>query len=782
MESIRTIMVCPAQSDEVLINPGKGWILYNSTTNEEKGIIVDEKRDPFHCQSAETWQYATCGYIRYHWCDIEPEPQKYDWDWIDIAIEECQKHGKTLSFGVMAANPNARIEYVTPKHVYDSGVTYLKTMVTDVFTGRKMEHYVPDFTDPNYLKRVRIFADALAERYGDHPGIEYIDLRSFGSWGENSYAWLETIYQNILSTGVDGELMFRNWMPYYEAFAGKKNKLVVAYGYGCDQCGEYVLREYFDRAIELGMALRRDGFFHWTNPCVARELDWTKDKVPGIIEFSGGYTLQKNEGVWDTKKFTEAIILSRATYCPLGVYNYDGVDFLRENKEAIDYVTNKLGYHFILKEATFTEGIGKNKDGYISMKWLNDGIASIFIDCFAAIALLDQNDNVVSREWLETVNPREWKPQMDIIGWDKTTCSVAGFRFNNIPEGRYKLAIGLFSDKKRNQPDIKIGNSSKTKEGWYIIYNEEDDFRAVYDFSQFREVEASSQLTELTPPSNVVDMNSSTMWSSDSKEQQWLLIDLGKIQMFGSMGFLWGMNYAKQYRVQASHDGELWRDIYYTSNGKGKNEKIYFSRVTARYIKIILEKSGTLPIPAEENFPQPGVNLLENPGFEEGLREWRLYDTEAAVVKDLSYQGEYCCHVYKMPHPWAGIQQNILQTLEQAGPGQYEYSAWLKTTRATTVGITLVYRGSGDKEPHYLSHNVKVDAGMWTKVQVKGDVKWTGLLELARIRIPEKLDEGVEIFIDDVSLVKIDAISGTALKRLPEEGRYVLKQISIYQS
>ncbi len=49
------IFTSPGNSDEALINPGKGWILY------------DNGRGDFSAQSDLAWNYATLGYARFSW-------------------------------------------------------------------------------------------------------------------------------------------------------------------------------------------------------------------------------------------------------------------------------------------------------------------------------------------------------------------------------------------------------------------------------------------------------------------------------------------------------------------------------------------------------------------------------------------------------------------------------------------------------------------------------------------------------------------------------------------
>src|SRR5260370_27669777 len=60
-------VITPKTSNTVILNPGKGWVLY--------GLPSDH--------SASTMDYASVGYARYDWSSIEPVEGQYNWSPID---------------------------------------------------------------------------------------------------------------------------------------------------------------------------------------------------------------------------------------------------------------------------------------------------------------------------------------------------------------------------------------------------------------------------------------------------------------------------------------------------------------------------------------------------------------------------------------------------------------------------------------------------------------------------------------------------------------------------
>src|SRR5712691_8993247 len=63
-------VIKPQTSNDVILNPGKGWVLY--------GLPSD--------QTARTMAYASVGYMRYDWSSIEPAEGIYNWSLIDHAL------------------------------------------------------------------------------------------------------------------------------------------------------------------------------------------------------------------------------------------------------------------------------------------------------------------------------------------------------------------------------------------------------------------------------------------------------------------------------------------------------------------------------------------------------------------------------------------------------------------------------------------------------------------------------------------------------------------------
>jgi fibronectin type 3 domain-containing protein len=87
------------------------------------------------------------------------------------------------------------------------------------------------------------------------------------------------------------------------------------------------------------------------------------------------------------------------------------------------------------------------------------------------------------------------------------------------------------------------------------------------------------------PPSNAVDGNLSTRWSSAFSDPQWLEVDLGATHTITQVVLHWETAYAKAFQIQTSPDGTTWTTIYSTTTGTGGIQTLNISG-TGRYVRM----------------------------------------------------------------------------------------------------------------------------------------------------------------------------------------------------
>lgn len=117
-----------------------------------------------------------------------------------------------------------------------------------------------------------------------------------------------------------------------------------------------------------------------------------------------------------------------------------------------------------------------------------------------------------------------------------------------------------------------------------------------HNLAEGKPVKASSEVTDARgncPARFVNDGKSSTRWSSEFSDPQWIQIDLGEEQTIGRVQLIWETAYGKSHRLEVSLDGQNWETVYETNDGRGGTENITFAPTKARYIRLYGLRRGT---------------------------------------------------------------------------------------------------------------------------------------------------------------------------------------------
>jgi hypothetical protein len=109
--------------------------------------------------------------------------------------------------------------------------------------------------------------------------------------------------------------------------------------------------------------------------------------------------------------------------------------------------------------------------------------------------------------------------------------------------------------------------------------------------SAFKQVAASSWEGG-NAPAAALDGRTTTRWSSEFSDDQWLRVDLGGTAAITGVTLDWEAAYATGYRLDVSADGTTWTTVYSTTTGKGGTERLAVSG-TGRYIRFTGTKRAT---------------------------------------------------------------------------------------------------------------------------------------------------------------------------------------------
>jgi hypothetical protein len=150
----------------------------------------------------------------------------------------------------------------------------------------------------------------------------------------------------------------------------------------------------------------------------------------------------------------------KPTWCALQD-KQKGLKLLADERQLVEYLANRLGYHFVLKQAAFPSALRRNVSFTLDSIWENKGVAPIFIPAGLWYALLDGSGHLVDECIASETKLSGWLPDKISEVHDKIT-------FSNAKPGSYSLAVGI----KRTgyeKPTIKIAVETETADGWHVL-------------------------------------------------------------------------------------------------------------------------------------------------------------------------------------------------------------------------------------------------------------------------------------------------------------------------
>jgi alpha-glucosidase len=439
-----TVTVEPKPLSGVLPNPGKGWSVSGAPDRQPKEVL----------------DLAGMGVLRLDWASVEPQEGQYNWTGLDRFLDSWGRLGKVCNIGIMCANTHSRAPegYVTPKWVFDAGAKKIEIMLnpTQSTTGTPGKKVAPVFDDPIFLEKFANFLRAFARRYDGDPRIAVLDIRSYGNWGEAHM-------HPFGGPDIAPEQFRRHVQMHLDAF--QKTQLCLS----CNaHLGKYgPLKPIFDWAVlEKHIAPRRDGICGNSD---GRETAIGFGIAPGVFELFDNYDGVKRRGWWEGQKdrsgcgfrLEECIENGKPTWVDLGRGGPSGLRMLQENRELIERLTNRIGYHFHLQRAVYPHRAAR--DGFeLELTWINQGVAPIYIPCAVAVALLDERGKRVGIVWPQQCDPHQWVP-------GQATVEKARIRCADVPPGEYRLALALTRKVNDAVPYIRLGTDLPTEDGWYVL-------------------------------------------------------------------------------------------------------------------------------------------------------------------------------------------------------------------------------------------------------------------------------------------------------------------------
>jgi hypothetical protein len=195
--SQQPIVVRPAEIDDILVNPGIGFMTFQRFNGDQlnEGLKWTEGYpivyQPFK-GSLENPNHprTSMAYFRVYWKFVEPEQGKYRWDLIDNALRTAHDRKQTLMLRIAP--------YGTAK---DNDVPDWYRSLVGSEPAMPVQKWRTNPEDARYSQHFGRFVRAMAARYDGHPALESVDLSIVGAWGEG--AGSEDLTENTRKALVD---------------------------------------------------------------------------------------------------------------------------------------------------------------------------------------------------------------------------------------------------------------------------------------------------------------------------------------------------------------------------------------------------------------------------------------------------------------------------------------------------------------------------------------------------------------------------------------------------
>ena len=383
--------------DGPLANPHKGF----TVPTEGTWVFVPEfEYGPYGSLNNKAWDLVTYGSGYQKWSKLNPAKDVYDWTELDKLLDALAEHNMGYALRVLPYSPSfvkgndtPEEEYDwTPKFVYEMGAK--KITATVQWNGYRAT--VPVWDDPIYLQAAKDFGTALAQKYDGDPRIEYIDIRSFGEWGEWHASHLD-------GSEMPSEAIQIDLLDHYASVFKKTLLVLPSSGMG----------DVYTHALSLGITKRDDGFISIPGrpDSLVRAYE---ANLPTIAENQAGYaTLLNNNDIipggylkWTPQRWVDAITTAHLTYYVLDQDSDEGYKFYKENKALADSMSKVIGYNFTVERAelvTITEpAFGDDAEpapttSMLNITVKNTGVAPCFFDVYLVAEFVDSTGKTLAQ-------------------------------------------------------------------------------------------------------------------------------------------------------------------------------------------------------------------------------------------------------------------------------------------------------------------------------------------------------------------------------------------------
>lgn len=380
----------PEDTGEALVNPDMGWTLhFYSNLIENYGSKLEPS------DTLDDWPGLSVIYLRVPWSFLEPREGVFNWSLFDTPAQRWIAKGKRIAIRVSCSE--SWLRNATPQWVQDAGA---KGIEFEFGNGPKPGGplWDPDYLDPVFLEKLDRFLAAMAHRYDGNPNVAFIDVGSFGMWGEG-----HTGFSSRLNEAQTLAVAKRHLDLHLKHF--KKSLLCIS----DDVAGAGKPGRHFpamDYALSKGVSMRDDSILvqpppnSWYHAEMAQEF-WPR--LPVILEHEH-YGSSKKRGAWSGDLLVKSVEDYHAAY--LSIHWWPREE-LNENRETVARINRRLGYRIQLTEIAWPNEAKLGEPFVVETTWANAGVAPCYPGGFWSLTLRDEKGGLASAHVDESFDFRQ---------------------------------------------------------------------------------------------------------------------------------------------------------------------------------------------------------------------------------------------------------------------------------------------------------------------------------------------------------------------------------------
>ena len=404
--------------DSVLTNPYTGLVPWVGNTN------------PVY--------QTTLQYVNITWKELEPDSGVYTWSALESGWGNIPQTRRRVGFRISTAMPGETGHIDIPQWLVDRGVRMRAYDIEGQYG------LAPDWDDTEFLQAHHDFISALGARYDNDYRVAWIDIGSYGFWGE----WHVWLNDTLAATQASKQSILDD---YFSAFPTKPK--VIAFD--DDFATAYV--------TDHGGGIRND--------CLgtSESNDWYLESVNGLNDWVWKTAIITGEfcgGDWGAEQGTTERFDLNYQFIQQTHWSFIGPaggmlePQNEQHRQNLDMLLKKLGYRFVLKKVEHPAEVNKGNEVTVKITVENKGVAPFYFNWPLVIYFMDQAGQAVFTQ-ATSIDIRTWLPGERI---SQETFTIP----DSMASAEYEVKLAIH-DPDMDKPAIRFANSNRDEQGRYLV-------------------------------------------------------------------------------------------------------------------------------------------------------------------------------------------------------------------------------------------------------------------------------------------------------------------------